>query len=79
MEGGNPHSEGGEGDDFRESPRVGQRRLDEEQTKVEAARQEYLDKLEAHTARGKLVLDLDKILGEKSVELDERSETWSYA
>jgi hypothetical protein len=41
-------------------------------TKVEAARQEYLDKIKAHTTRGKLILDLDKILGEKRVELDER-------
>jgi hypothetical protein len=45
--------------------------LDEEWTKGEAARQEYLGKIEAHTARGKLVLDIDKMLGEKRVELDE--------
>jgi hypothetical protein len=45
--------------------------LDEEWTKGEAAQQEYLGKIEAHTARGKLVLDIDKMLGEKRVELDE--------
>jgi predicted NUDIX family NTP pyrophosphohydrolase len=72
MVGGSPHREGGEGEDFRQSPRVSQHRLDEERTKAEAAQQKYLDKIEAHTVRGKLVLNLDKILGEKSAELDER-------
>jgi hypothetical protein len=46
--------------------------LDEERAKVSAARQEYLNKIEAHTARGKQVLNLDKVLVEKKVELDGR-------
>jgi hypothetical protein len=36
--------------------------LDAESPKADAARPVYLDKMEAHTTRGKLVLDLDKIL-----------------
>jgi hypothetical protein len=43
-----------------------------ERTKAEATRQEYLNKIEAHTAHGKHVLGLDKILEEKKVELDGR-------
>jgi hypothetical protein len=45
--------------------------LDGERTKAEATRQEYLDKIEAHTTRCKL-LDLDKMLGKKRFDLDER-------
>jgi hypothetical protein len=44
--------------------------LDAEQAKVNATRQVYLDKMEAHTAHGMLELDLNKILAEKKVELD---------
>jgi hypothetical protein len=46
--------------------------LDAERTKAKAARQEYLDKIEAHITRNKHVLILNKMLGEKRVELDER-------
>jgi hypothetical protein len=46
--------------------------LDVERTKVEASQQEYLNKIEAHNARGNNVLGLDKILEEKKVELDGR-------
>jgi hypothetical protein len=43
-----------------------------ERLTVEATRKEYLDKMEAHITRTKHSLDLDKILGEKKVELDGR-------
>jgi hypothetical protein len=46
--------------------------LDAEQTKADAAREVYLDKMEAHTTLGRLILDLDKILAEKKVELDRK-------
>jgi hypothetical protein len=46
--------------------------LDTEHAKAEATRIEYLDKMEAHTARAKHSLSLDKTLGEKKVELDGR-------
>jgi hypothetical protein len=46
--------------------------LDEERTKAEVATEEYLDNIEAHTTHDKLILNLDKILGEKMVELNER-------
>jgi hypothetical protein len=42
-----------------------------ERTKAEATWQEYLDKIQAHTAYNKQILCLDKILEEK-VELDGR-------
>jgi hypothetical protein len=41
--------------------------LEAKQTKTEATRKEYLDKMEAHTARAKHSLSLDKMLGEKKV------------
>jgi hypothetical protein len=40
--------------------------------KTEATRKEYLNKMEVHTARAKHSLNLDKMLGEKKVQLDER-------
>jgi hypothetical protein len=40
--------------------------------KAEATQKEYLDKMEAHTAHTKHSLDLDKMLGEKKIELDGR-------
>jgi pyridoxine 5'-phosphate synthase PdxJ len=46
--------------------------IDVKRTKAEATRQEYLDKIEAHTARGKHILGLNKMLEEKKVELDGR-------
>jgi hypothetical protein len=46
--------------------------LDEEWTKVEAARQEYLDRITEHTTRDRQVLNFDKMLGEKRARLDER-------
>jgi hypothetical protein len=48
--------------------------LDEEQTKAEAALQEYLDKMAEHTARGRQVLNFDKMLGEKRAKLDGREQ-----
>jgi hypothetical protein len=46
--------------------------LDAEQAKVEGTQKEYLDKMEAHTTHAKHSLGLDKMLGEKKVELDGR-------
>jgi hypothetical protein len=46
--------------------------LDEVRTKVEAARQEYLNKMAVHTARGRQVIDFDKMLGEKRARLDDQ-------
>jgi hypothetical protein len=46
--------------------------LDVEWAKVEATRKEYLDKMVAHTAHAKHSLGLDKMLGEKKVELNGR-------
>jgi hypothetical protein len=46
--------------------------LDEERTKEEAARQEYLNKMAEHTARDRQVLNFDKMLGEKRARLYER-------
>jgi hypothetical protein len=46
--------------------------LDAELTKAEVTRKEYLDKMEAHTTRAKDSLSLDKMLGEKKIELDGR-------
>jgi hypothetical protein len=46
--------------------------LDAEWAKAKATRKEYLDKMEAHTTRAKHSLGLDKMLGEKKVELDGR-------
>jgi hypothetical protein len=39
--------------------------LDIEWAHAEAIHQEYLDKIQAHTDRGKQLLDLDKMLGER--------------
>jgi hypothetical protein len=44
--------------------------LDEEQTKAEAALQEYLDKMAEHTAHGRQVPNFDKMLWEKRATLD---------
>jgi hypothetical protein len=44
--------------------------LNAEWAKAEATRKEYLDKMEVHTTRAKHSLNLDKMLGEKKVELD---------
>jgi hypothetical protein len=46
--------------------------LNTEHTKAEATQKEYLDKMAVHTARAKHSLGLDKMLGEKKVELDGR-------
>jgi hypothetical protein len=46
--------------------------LDVEWTKAEATQKEYVDKMAAHTAHAKHSLGLDKMLGEKKVELDGR-------
>jgi hypothetical protein len=48
--------------------------LDAEWAKAEATQKEYLDKMEAHTSRTKNSLGLDKMLGEKKVQLDEREQ-----
>jgi hypothetical protein len=71
-EGRGPRREGGEGEDLRESPCPVSASLVEVWTKVEAARQEYLNKMAVHTARGRQVLDFDKMLGEKRARLDDR-------
>jgi hypothetical protein len=46
--------------------------LDTEWVKAEATQKEYLDKMEAHTTHTKHSLGLDKMLGEKKVQLDRR-------
>jgi hypothetical protein len=46
--------------------------LDIERAKTEATRKEYLDEMEAHTARAQHSLNLDKMLGEKKVQHDGR-------
>jgi hypothetical protein len=46
--------------------------IDAEWAKAEATQNEYLDKMDAHTALAKHSLGLDKMLGEKKVELDGR-------
>jgi hypothetical protein len=46
--------------------------LDVERTKAKATQKEYLYKTAAHIARAKHSLGLDKMLGEKKVELDGR-------
>jgi hypothetical protein len=46
--------------------------LDTERTKAEATWKKYLNKMVAHTTRAKHSLGLDKMLGEKKVELDWR-------
>jgi hypothetical protein len=48
--------------------------LDAEWTEAEATRKEYLDKMAAHTTHAKHSLSLDKMLGEKKVELDGREQ-----
>jgi hypothetical protein len=45
--------------------------LDTEQAKARATPKEYLDKMAAHTTHAKHSLGLDKILGEKKVELND--------
>jgi hypothetical protein len=45
---------------------------DEEQTKAEAALQEYLDKMTEHTAHGRQALNFEKMLGEKRATPDGR-------
>jgi hypothetical protein len=46
--------------------------LNVERAKAEATWNEYLDKMEAQITRAKHSLSLDKMLGEKKVELDGR-------
>jgi hypothetical protein len=46
--------------------------LDAERTKAKATQKEYLYKMAAHIAHAKHSLGLDKMLGEKKVELDGR-------
>jgi hypothetical protein len=46
--------------------------LDVEPAKAESTQNEYLNKMAAHTAHAKHSLGLDKMLGEKKVELDGR-------
>jgi hypothetical protein len=46
--------------------------LDEEWNNAEATQKEYLDKIQAHTPHAKHSLSLDKLLGEKKVELNEK-------
>jgi hypothetical protein len=46
--------------------------LDAEWAKAKATQKEYIDKMEAHTARAKQSLNLDKMLGEKKAKLDRR-------
>jgi hypothetical protein len=43
-----------------------------ERAKAEATRKEFLNKIEAHTTRGRQFLGLDEMLGEKKVLLDQR-------
>jgi hypothetical protein len=51
--------------------------LDAERANAEATRKEYLNKMEVHTAHAKHSLNLDKMLGEKKVELDRREQDLS--
>jgi hypothetical protein len=46
--------------------------LNSEQVKIEATQQEYLNMMRAHTDRAKHTLGLDKMLGEKKVQLDKK-------
>jgi hypothetical protein len=46
--------------------------LDAKQANTDATQKEYLDKMEVHTTRNKITLGLDKMLGEKKVQLDGR-------
>jgi hypothetical protein len=46
--------------------------LDAKRAKDEATQKEYLDKMETHIACAKHSLGLDKMMGEKKVELDGR-------
>jgi hypothetical protein len=48
--------------------------LDTHQTKAKATQNEYLNKIHAHTTHAMHSLGLNKILGEKRVELDEREQ-----
>jgi hypothetical protein len=48
--------------------------LDAEWAKAEATQKEYLDKMEVNTTCAKHYLGLDKMLGEKKVELDGRDQ-----
>jgi hypothetical protein len=48
--------------------------LDVEREKAEATHKEYIDKMEVHIAYAKHGLDLDKMLGEKKVQLDGREQ-----
>jgi hypothetical protein len=51
--------------------------LNAEWAKAKATRKEYHDKMEAHTAHAKHSVVLNKILGEKKVELDQREQDLS--
>jgi hypothetical protein len=46
--------------------------FDTERAKIEGTRKESLDKMEMHTTRAKHSLGLDKMLGEKKIQLDGR-------
>jgi hypothetical protein len=46
--------------------------LDVERAQAEATRQEYLDKIQAHTDCANKVLDLDKMLGERKEDLNRK-------
>jgi hypothetical protein len=46
--------------------------LDAERAKAESTRKEYINKIEVHTARTKHSLGLDKMLGDKKVQLNGR-------
>jgi hypothetical protein len=48
--------------------------LDFEWPKAEATRKEYLDKMEVHKVHARHSLGLDKMLGEKKVQLDGREQ-----
>jgi hypothetical protein len=50
--------------------------LDAEQAKTKNTHHEYLGKMRAHTDHTKHTLNLDKMLGEKKVQLDEE---WDLA
>jgi hypothetical protein len=51
--------------------------LDAEQAKTKNTHHEYLGKMRAHTDHTKHTLNLDKMLGEKKVQLDEKE--WDLA
>jgi hypothetical protein len=70
--GRSPHHAGGEVKISKKAMVKVSAHLDAKQAKIEATRKEYLNKMEEHTAHTKHSLGLDKMLGEKKVQVDGR-------